>query len=203
MLCEQGKEDEPKYVPIYTQSTDLLSASTAHESLLFDEDPLVRDIKYFQYRTRLRTEIRTAPKRIEKIEQLISICENAKVRLGEVVRGPEHAEFWKSHDGARAAETAREFDEEVRRFLYYRVPPVEASEQPEERARHLFDALRRRREFEGRIDEACDVLKEQMAQIQEKLQAFAPNGLDPADVRLYKAKLQNWLAGRPVTAQVT
>jgi hypothetical protein len=199
MLCEQGVREVPKYVPIYTQSTDLLSASTAHESLLFDDDPLVRDIKYFQYRTKLHTAIRTTSKRLERLDQLVEICERAKVHLGEVVRGPEHEEFWKSHAGAKAADTAREFDEEVRRPLYFRIPSAEALDQVEHQAERLYERLRQEGEFASRIDEAHDVLRTQFSRIQDTLQAFVPSDLDPGNVQQYKKKLQCWLAGAPVT----
>lgn len=184
------------YLAIYTHSTDVINACNAVRGLRWENDFLVRGTKYLQYRTKLQERFSSIPERIRHVTTMIELCQNVRREapnltkaLGMCLRGqpgvsPELMELY------------RRYDTEARIFLQFAPPGADADEQ-KKRAVALYQVLQNVGRFDGRLEEAFDVLKEHLRQLFDDLQGLTPLNTRQDELSSYRERMRKWLGIPP------
>ena len=180
------------YLTIYTGADSLILALRSHEDLQWDGDYLVRDLKYFWFRTRLQEMYGNLQQRHEHVVGWCQLALQVKSEISALVDIHERIKEGVVTSSLVLVDLYRRFEEECINPFWFR-ETVGTQPTPRERAFRLYEILRDEQEFKGRVDDAYGVLKEHLRRIHEDLQAFNPQPTDTHDARRYKAGLRVWL----------
>jgi hypothetical protein len=192
LLNQLASTHDRRYITIYSQARSLILACSSHDELRWDDDYLVREAKYLQYRTRLQELHPTVSQRHLKVVELCELCTELMRELSALVDIDEQLEQAPVEPPLRLLNLYRRFDEEVRQPLSFE-PDAKRKTATRENAEKLYSILVDEARFEGEVGNAYDVLKEHLRSIERRLQAFTPMSTDTQNSRAYKASLRRWL----------
>jgi hypothetical protein len=192
LLNQRGGQPGKRYITIYSQAASLIQACRAHDNLRWDNDYLIREAKYFQFRARLQGMFPTTAQRQEYVEEGHRLCQQLKAEISKLVDVDEQIQERAIEAPLKLLDLYRRFEEEWVQPLSFRVGAEDISV-TRKRAQKLYEILKDQERFEGKTQDAYEVLKEHLRNIQGTLQAFTPARTDASDARVYKANLRRWL----------
>jgi hypothetical protein len=170
----------------------LIQACRSDRSLQWDNDYLIREVKYFQFRTKLQEKFPNVQQRLERVAKWHHLCQMLMKEISKLVDIAGQFEQKLAEPSLQLLDLYRRFDEDCIQLLAFKGTLYE---EPitKERIQNLYYILKDKTRFEGEAREAYEVLKEYLRRIHDTLHAFTPEALDTDDVRSYKANLRKWL----------
>ena len=193
LLNRQKRDKRDRYLSIYTQSTHLINVCTATHQLQFDDDYLVRDADYFKFRTKLQELFPEIWKRQEFVIKWATHCRRLQAEIPNLMELDKEPSKLKK-PSLVLLDLYRQFDEECRIPLTFtgELTKERKSEIPK-KASELYKTLKAEGKFKGRTNEAFDVLKMYLHDLQTQLGLFAPEKTRAKDSKDYMEKLAIWL----------
>lgn len=193
LLNQQGEPPSKRYITIYSQARSLIQACRSHDSLQWDNDYLIREAKYFQFRTKLQELFpTTVEQRHEYVVEGCQLCQKLKAEISKLIDIDEQLQEGAIEASLELIDLYRRFEEEYKHPLSFREEMGERRI-TREQAKRLYDTLVDEARFVGRVEDTYEVLKEHLRRIERTLQAFTPVSTDTADARAHKANLRRWL----------
>lgn len=190
-LLNQNKSNGKRYISIYTQSENVINACRSHKSLRWENDYIVRDIKYLQYRTKIQEHFPNFSDRQQYVKSSCELCSRIKHNASGLVRLEEIENSKFSTPPYLLLEDLRRFSQECKEPLKFVVNRRKAEEM---RAKSIYRILRDNKTYEGGTDDAVDILKLMLSDIQSKFNTFSPITTDTDEAKKYKQNLLDWLA---------
>jgi hypothetical protein len=192
LLNKQEDSRDKRYITIYSQATSLIQACRSHDKLRWDNDYLIRELKYFQFRAKIQEMFTSTDQRNKQAAEWHHLCRELKAEIGNLINIEEQFHGGAIESPLKLADQYRRFDEECKQPLLLR---TDTGQQlgSRERAQKLYEVLIDKSMFVGRVEEAYEVLKEHLRSVHKDLQAFVPLQTDTSSARAYKANLQRWL----------
>ena len=199
LLLNQHRDPSKRYITIYSQAESLIRACKTHDDLRWDNEYMIREAKYLQFRTKLQEIFPEGVGQRQKyIENGLQLCKNLKAEISSIIDIDEHLHDAETspkksvEPSLRLIDGYRRFDEEYRQVLSFG-RKAEKLSHTEERARQLYETLKDESRFVGKVEESYDVFKEHLKKIESSLQVFTPVSTDTENARKYKTDLRRWL----------
>lgn len=184
--------NEKRYISIYSQAVHLIKACRSHDNLKWENDYIIREAKYFQFRTKMQELFPSLEKRYKKVTEWEKLCKELTNGISELIDVDEQFQGNSIEAPLMLLEMYRVFEEEciipliVKREIGGRLVKKED-------IKNLYDILINESVFVGSVDQTYDVLKEHLRTIHNSLQAFTPLEIDSLRIRKYKKSLSKWL----------
>jgi len=191
-LNQQESATGKRSVHIYSQALSLIRACRSHEDLRWDNDYVIRELKYFQYRARLQELFPTTQQRFDHIVEWSRLCQKLQSDISSLVNVDKQLRERPIEPSLRLIDSYRRFEEECMKPLLVKQNTSERRTS-REHVEQLYRLLRDEATFEGEIQDAHEVLKEHFREMHRQLGCFAPTLDDTGDARMYKARLLAWL----------
>ena len=192
LLNEQGIPANNRYITIYSQASSLIQACRVHDKLRWDQDYLIREAKYLKFRTKLQEQFPTREQRQQFIEEGRKLIESLKTEISALINIDKKIQEGAIAPSLKLLDLFRKFDEEYRQPLSFRGKVEEKPVTPE-RAKQLYNTLIDDKKFGGKVQEAYEVLKASLREVQSEFQPFSPISTDPSEIKKYKKNLWKWL----------
>lgn len=192
VLNERQKGIPGSFLSIYTQSTDVINACNAVRGLRWQDDFLVRSAKYLQYRTKLQEHFSDLPERVQSANSMIELCRGVKREAPNLIKELKARLQGQSGVSGELIGLYHRYETEVREFLKF-VPADTDVDAQKKRAIELYRIVKDTGKFEGRLEEAFDVLREHLRQLLNDLQELSPVETDEKEISNYREEMLRWL----------
>jgi hypothetical protein len=193
LLNMQKHRKERKYFSIYTQSHFFINACTLSHKLRWDEDYLVRGSQYFKFRTRLQ-ELR------DTIKQRYDFVVTWRQKCGQLQKEIKNLDVLEKEPlnlkepSLALLDLYRQFDEECRIPLTFTGKIDDAGRTDiRKNASKLYALLKEKGAYKGRTDDAFEVLKKYLQDLQEHFTLFAPEKVHAKNSKTYMENLAKWI----------
>lgn len=181
-----------EFVAFYTQAENLIGAFSAlrsNQSFSWGDNGVLRDTKYFIFRTNLKTKFEDDAECLEKIRYWRTLCKEMKTEISQTFDIEKKLEGGAIKASYLLMNKYRIFCEDCEPIMEFHRADVELKKQAEE----LYKIWLEQNQYKGDQDQTIELLKVHLKSIITKLQLFTPIQIDDQDVKKYMKEINRWL----------